>query len=99
MNRDQLFFGFILGIIIPIFGILLFYVFKYVPYNVPLMDFVNLLKTNTHLIPKILSLGLIACIPLITYYKNRRRNKTLTGIFIAILLYALIIVLYKFNFL
>ncbi|MBP6456564.1 MAG: hypothetical protein KA275_07535 [Chitinophagaceae bacterium] len=99
MNRDQLFFGFFLGILIPILGVLLFYVFKYVPYNVPLIDFINLIKTNTHLIPKILSLGLIACIPLITYYKNRRRNKTLTGIFIAILFYALIIILYKFNFL
>lgn len=99
MNRDNHLFGFFLGIIIPLLGVLLFYVFKYMPYNVPLSDFINLIKTNTHLIPKILSLGLIACIPLITYYKNRRRNKTLTGIFIAIILFALIIVLYKFNFL
>lgn len=49
------------------------------------------------MIPKVISLGLIACIPLITYYKNRKMFQTLKGVFAAIIFYALIAVMYKLN--
>jgi hypothetical protein len=91
--------GFILGMIVPIFGISLLYVFKYMPQNVSVADYIYLLKTNKPNISKVISLGLIACIPLITYYKNRKAFQTLKGIFVAIIIYGLIAVAYKFNFL
>lgn len=69
------------------------------PQNVSLTDFIFLLKTNKPNISKVISLGLIACIPLITYYKNRKLYLTLRGIFIAIILYALLAVAYKFHLL
>ncbi len=69
------------------------------PQNVSLTDFIYLLKTNKPNISKVISLGLIACIPLITYYKNRKLYLTLRGIFIAIILYALLAVAYKFHLL
>ncbi len=69
------------------------------PQNVSLADFLYLLKTNKSNISKVISLGLIACIPLITYYKNRKLFLTLKGIFAAIIIYALLAVAYKFNIL
>jgi hypothetical protein len=99
MIRNNIFFGFILGLLVPLFGMTLFYVIKYLPQNVSLIDFIYLLKGNKPNISKVISLGLIACIPLITYYKNRRLYETLKGIFGAIILYALIAMAYRFNFL
>lgn len=99
MIRNNAAFGFLLGVIVPLLGILLLFVIKYMPQNVSLTDFIYLLKTNKPNISKVISLGLIACIPLITYYKNRKLYLTLRGIFIAIILYALLAVTYKFHLL
>jgi hypothetical protein len=99
MIRNNAAFGFLLGIIVPLLGILLLFVIKYMPQNVSLTDFIYLLKTNKPNISKVISLGLIACIPLITYYKNRKLYLTLRGISIAIILYALLAVAYKFHLL
>lgn len=84
---------------VPILGILMLYVFKYIPQNVSLDDFIYLVKTNKSNIPKVISLGLIACIPLIAYYNNRKRYSTLKGIFLSIMIYALLAVAYKFHIL
>jgi hypothetical protein len=81
MNKDNFFLGVIAGLVVPILGILMLYVFKYIPQNVSLDDFIYLVKTNKSNIPKVISLGLIACIPLIAYYNNRKRYSTLKGIF------------------
>jgi hypothetical protein len=99
MIRNNAAFGFLLGVIVPLLGILLLFVIKYMPQNVSLTDFIYLLKTNKPNISKVISLGLIACIPLITYYKNRKLYLTLRGIFIAITLYALLAVAYKLHLL
>lgn len=97
MNKDNFFLGVIAGLVVPILGILMLYVFKYIPQNVSLDDFIYLVKTNKSNIPKVISLGLIACIPLIAYYNNRKRYSTLKGIFISIMIYALLAVAYKFH--
>jgi hypothetical protein len=97
MVRDNFFLGFLLGLIVPILGIALFYTIRFVPDNVSVSDFLYLIKTNKSMIPKVISLGMIACIPLITYYKNRRLYTTLKGIFVSIILYASIAIMYKFH--
>ena len=97
MNKDNFFLGVIAGLVVPILGILMLYVFKYIPQNVSLDDFIYLVKTNKSNIPKVISLGLIACIPLIAYYNNRKRYSTLKGIFLSIMIYALLVVAYKFH--
>lgn len=89
--------GVCLGIIVPLLGVLMLYMIKYLPQNVGLNDFIYLVKTNKSNIPKVISLGLIACIPLIAYYNNRKRYTTLKGIFLSILLYGLLAVAYKFH--
>ena len=97
MNKDNFYLGVIAGLVVPILGILMLYVFKYIPQNVSLDDFIYLVKTNKSNIPKVISLGLIACIPLIAYYNNRKRYSTLKGIFLSIMIYALLAVAYKFH--
>ncbi|MCC7028912.1 MAG: hypothetical protein IT257_01310 [Chitinophagaceae bacterium] len=97
MNKDNFFLGLLAGLIVPLLGVIMVYIYKYLPQNVSLSDFIYLVKTNKSNIPKVISLGLIACIPLIAFYNNRKRFTTLKGIFASIILYALIAVAYKFN--
>jgi uncharacterized membrane protein len=97
MNRDNFFLGLLAGLIVPLLGVIMVYIYKYLPQNVSLSDFIYLVKTNKSNIPKVISLGLIACIPLIAFYNNRKRFTTLKGIFVSIILYGLIAVAYKFN--
>lgn len=99
MNRDSIVLGLLLGCIVPLFGVLVYYSIKYLPSNIGFQDFLYLLKSNHQNIPKVLSLGMIACIPLITYYKNRHRYETLKGVFVFIIIYVLLAVSYKFNLL
>ena len=99
MVRDNIFFGLIMGLLIPLLGMLFFFVIKYVPQNVSLVDFYYLMKSNKTNISKVISLGLIACIPLITFYKNRRCYKTLQGVFVAIIVYGIFAVAFKYHFL
>lgn len=97
MNRDNFFLGLLAGLIVPLLGVVMVYVYKYLPQNVSLSEFIFLIKTNKSNIPKVISLGLIACIPLIAYYNNRKRFTTLKGIFVAIIFYGLIAVAYRTN--
>lgn len=99
MIRNNPIFGFFICVAATIFGVMLMYVLKYVPENVSLADFFFMLKTNRFNISKVISLGLLANIPLITYYKNRKQFETLKGIFVAIILFALIAISYKLNLL
>jgi uncharacterized membrane protein len=97
MNKDHVILGLISGMIVPLLGIFIFYMLRYMPQHLSLGDFVYLMRSDASNISKMISLGLIAAIPLITYYKNRRRYKTLQGIFIAILLYAAMAVIFRFH--
>jgi hypothetical protein len=99
MNKDHPILGFILGLLVPVLGMYLYYLLKFMSEHISVADSLNLLKNNHYMIPKVISLGLITCIPLITYYKNRKRMKTLKGIFAAIIIYGLIAVMYRFNIL
>lgn len=97
MLRNNYLFGFLLGIIIPILGVLMVYVIRYSGENVSLGQFWRLMQLNPRTISSTLSLGLIACIPLFAYYKNRKLYKTLYGIFAAVGIYAVIVVIYRYN--
>lgn len=98
-KNDNPIIGFILGLIVPLFGTAFLYLLKFMPQNVSVSDFIILAKNNPNNIPKVISLSLLACIPLITYYKNRRCYRTLQGVFAAIILYGIISIAYKMNWL
>ena len=97
MLRDNFFWGILMGLVVPILGIALVYTISFMPWNISVDDFFFLLKTNRHLVPKVISLGLLACIPLITWYRNRRCYTTLKGIFVVIILYGIVAIGFKFN--
>lgn len=97
MQRNNYLFGVFMGTIIPLFGIVLVYVIRYIPKDVSFTYFLELLRDNSRAVSSTLSLGLIACIPLFTYYRNRKLYKTLYGIFIPVIIYGIIILLYRFN--
>ena len=50
MNRDNFLLGVFLGIVVPLFGILLFYVLKYMPDNITMSDFLLMIKMNHYAI-------------------------------------------------
>lgn len=99
MGKNNPVLGFILGLIVPLFGTLFLYMIKFMPQNISLNEFILLAKNNQQNIPKVISLSLLACIPLITYYKNRRCYRTLQGVFAAIILYSIITIAYKLHWL
>ena len=99
MHRNSLLLGIISGLFVPLIGFLFIYLIMYMPENISISDFIYLIKSNHYIIPKFISLALLTCIPLITYFKNRRLYVTLKGVFASILFYALIAVLYKLNIL
>lgn len=86
-----------MGFLVTLAGMFMLYVMKFMPQNVSISEAIYLLKVNKNNVPKVLSLSLLANIPLITYFKNRYRYKTLKGIFIIIILIEIIAVLYKLN--
>lgn len=97
MLRNNYFFGILLGAVVPLLGVTLVYVIRYMPRDVSLPYFLELMQDNPRTISATLSLGLLACIPLFTYYKNRRLMKTLYGIFIPVVIYAIIVLVYRFG--
>jgi hypothetical protein len=99
MNKDSLLLGLMLGLVVPLLGVMVFYSIRYIPQHISFNEFLYLMKANHQNIAKILSLGMIAYIPLITYYKNRFHYTTLKGIFAMLLFYVALIVCYKFNIL
>lgn len=99
MNKDHLIIGLIAGILLPSIGCFIYYCIVFMPQHVSLIDFLHLVFDNKQNIPKIISLSLLANLPVFIYFKNRRCDKSMKGIFIATLLYALLIILYKLNLL
>jgi hypothetical protein len=97
MQRNNYFFGFLLGIIIPFLGFVLVYMLRYMLKGVTVEYFIQLLQDVPRAVSSTISLGLITCIPLFTYYRSRKLYKTLYGIFAAVAIYALIVMQYRFN--
>ncbi len=93
MNRNIPILGFILGVVFPLLGMLLLYFLKFDA--IPFGQFVDTLISKKDSAATILSLSLLAnAIPFI-YYTNKRLDHTARGIFIATMLYAVLIVLLK----
>ncbi len=93
MNRNVPILGFVIGLIFPMLGMLVMYYLKFS--SIPFGEFINTLVNNHKVAAMVLSLSLLAeAIPFI-YYTNKRLDHTARGIFIATMLYAVLIVLLK----
>ncbi len=95
LQKDNLRLGLVLGIIAPIFGMLLFYFLKFYP-TFSLSDFFHVLAAQKTLITGLISFSLFANAVIFTVYINTRRDRTARGIFIITCVYAVITIALKF---
>ena len=85
-KRDNLRFGLLIGLVVPLFSILLYYWWKFSLYT--FSEFIYALRTNKPLITAITIPCLLLNVVLFTIYINAKRDQTAKGIFISTILYA-----------
>ena len=93
-KRDNLRFGLLIGLVVPLFSILLYYWWKFSLYT--FSEFIYALRTNKPLITAITIPCLLLNVVLFTIYINAKRDQTAKGIFISTILYAVASLLFKF---
>lgn len=89
--------GFIIGLILPVFGLLLVYLLKFS--DVTLSLFLKTLFSNGDLAGKILTLSVLVNLIPFVYYTNKRLDYTARGLFYVTMIYVLLIlmVMYVWN--
>ncbi len=94
MKRNVPLLGFVIGVIMPMLGLLIVYLVKFPGESFE--TFSSTLLRNGDLTAKVLSLSIIANILPFIFYTNKRLDLTARGVLIATMLYAVLIVLLKF---
>lgn len=97
MHRNNYLFGFVIGMLIPWIGVLLVYMLRYMPNNISVSQFTNILSDNPLLVSSTLALGMLTNIPLFTFFKNRKLYKSLYGVFAAVGIYTAVIIVFRYN--
>lgn len=93
-KKDNLKFGIVLGILGPLFAMLLYYFWVF-SRAISLTEYFYVLRTNKQLLTAISSISLLANAILFTIYINTHRDKTAKGIFVATLMYGIFVLIYK----
>ena len=94
MKRNIPILGFIIGILLPIAG--LFVMYNLWGHGEGITAFLKSLTAQPGLAAKVLTLSLLANLIPFVYYTNKRLDYAARGVFIATMLYALLVVLIKF---
>jgi hypothetical protein len=92
-KKDNLRLGLALGLIGPLFGLIIIYFVKFPSYS--FMDFLTYFMNDNRMITSVGSLSLLANVILFTIYVNTHRDDTAKGIFIITLLYGIGILILK----
>ena len=95
MNRNIPILGALLGIIVPFLGVLLIYMVKFS--SETLSSFLHILFQQPKVGSMVLSLALIANLIPFFYFTNRRLDNTARGVLVATMLYAVLIVIMRFE--
>lgn len=95
IKQDSPLLGIVLGLLGPALGFFVFYLLKFFPLGQSLAVYFNLLKDNSYLIPKILSLCLLVNGITFFFYTQYKKDQTSQGILIATLAYAIAIIILK----
>lgn len=95
LKKDNLLLGIILGFLAPILGLLLYYFIVFMPRHVSFSDYLLYLRQLKSLLTGVSSISLIANALLFTVYINTRRDKTAKGVFVATLIYGVLVLLIK----
>ncbi|MCB0696186.1 MAG: hypothetical protein KDC07_02410 [Chitinophagaceae bacterium] len=94
MKRNISILGLIIGLIVPMLGMMIMYLVKFGGQS--FNAFVQTMTHNFDMAALVLSFSILANIIPFIYYTNRRLDLTARGILIATVLYAVLIVLLKF---
>jgi hypothetical protein len=95
LKKDDTWLGIILGVLGPLAGFLIFYLIKFLPLGQSLSSYLHLFKDNTFLIPKVMSLSLLANGVIFFLYTHYQKDQTSRGILVATLVYAIVIIVFK----
>lgn len=94
MTKDNFKLGLILGIIAPVFGVVLYYFLKFA-HTFSFGEFVQILVNHKPLVTAISSFSLLANAIIFTLYINTRKDNTAKGIFVVTCFYAIAALLLK----
>ena len=94
MKRNVPILGLIIGLLLPILGILIMYLVKF--NNMEAGEFIRTMMRKKDVAAMVLSLSILINIIAFIFYTNRRLDLTARGILIATMLYAVLIVLLKY---
>ena len=104
LKKDNLRFGLMVGLLIPVFGSIIMVFYYYNKYftnyseKFTYKDVMVYLVHQKQLMTALLSILIVANIAIFTYYINTRKDRTAKGVFIATLIYGLLSVIWKFFF-
>lgn len=87
--------GVILGVLGPLAGFMIFYLVKFLPLGQSLGTYLDVFRDNRFLIPKVMSLSLLANGVIFFLYTQYRKDETARGILVATLVYAIVIIIFK----
>ena len=93
-KKDNLKFGILLGVLGPLLAMLIYYLWVF-SRTISLREYFYVLGTNKQLLTAISSLSLLANAVLFTVYINTHRDKTAKGVFVATLIYGILVLVYK----
>jgi hypothetical protein len=94
LQRNSLKLGLLLGLLLPVLGIVIYYYWKISPNSWSI--FLQYLKIEKRLLSSLTVVCLLLNVALFTYYVNTRRDETAKGIFAITLVYAIASLLVKF---
>jgi hypothetical protein len=92
-KKDNLRLGLALGLIGPLFGLVIIYFVRFPSYK--FMDFLTYFMNDNKLITSVGSLSLLANVILFTIYVNTHRDDTAKGIFLITMIYGIGILILK----
>ena len=94
LYRDNFMYGFMLGLLCPLLGLL---IYKFIVYDAfTFKEMFQWLKFNLNQVTVFISVSLVANAVLFTIFINGHRDKTAKGIFVMTILYAVIAMLFKY---
>ena len=95
LKRDDLKFGIILGFLAPIIGMITYYFISFYTRDVRFTEFLMYMKTNKALLTGVSSISLVANAVIFTIFINTHKDRTARGIFVATLIYGIIVLMIK----
>ena len=96
LRKDNVVLGIVLGILTPVVTFFVYYVLAvYMQFHRGLGEFIQILKANPQMLPKIISICLLLNGVVFYLYTRQRRDLTARGIFLVTMIYAIIIILLK----